>query len=239
MKKLLVLGFIVIICARVNAQNIDSTSDKTIPDQKELIIKNRLVTDFFYSYWYGLPEGIKQTNFNRGINVSLMYDMPIHKNSPFSFGLGIGVCNHNLYSNAYIHLNDEYKLVMEKLPEGLAYKVNKLSLTYVHIPLEFRYFDKKSEFKICVGVRVGVMAGAHNKYVGPHNDILQYQTGSSWDVRIKNNKLPNKTKIPVEICMHTGWKYFDFNISYTLKKYFEDGNPQIYPLSLGISIALW
>lgn len=217
----------------------DSIPASKTEEKAPLVIKNRLFADFFYSYWLGLPDGIRQEGFNRGVNAAFIYDIPIRKNSPLSFGLGVGVCSHNLYSNAFTSIGKDYKVVMEAFPEGTEYTINKLSLTYLHIPLEFRYFNQNNNFKVSLGVRVGVMADAHTKYVGKNTDLLQYQIGIDRDVRLKSDKLPNKSKVPVEITFHTGWKYFDFNASYMLTKFFEEGNPQIHPFSLGVSIALY
>nr|MCR5190586.1 hypothetical protein [Bacteroidales bacterium] len=68
---------------------------------------------------------------------------------------------------------------------------------------------------------------------------LQYDGNSNRDVHIKNNKIPNRTKVPVELTFHTGWKYFDLNASYMLTKMFEEGNPQVHPFSVGLTIAIY
>lgn len=237
MKKTVIAVLTALFATGFCAKAQDTTQTKK--DDSHLIIKNRLFADFFYTYWFGLPEGVQQQGFNRGCNVAFIYDMPIRKNSPLSFGMGVGVCSHNLYTNAYSYINPEYNVVMTPLPEQTEYKVNKLAFTYVHIPLEFRYFNPRNNFKACLGVRVGLIADVHSKYVGRNADVLQYEVGNGRDVRIKSGKFPNKTKIPVELTFHTGWKYFDFNASYMLTKYFEEGNPQVYPLSFGLTVALY
>ena len=237
MKQIAILAFALLLTggSTLCAQDTIQT-EKT---SKKLIIKNRLFTDFFYSYWLGLPEGVKQQGFNRGFNASFLFDLPLRKESPFSFGLGVGVCSHNLYSNAYSIINDNYDVVMVPLPETTKYSVNKLSFTYLHIPLEFRYFHPTAEWKITCGVRVGLMADIHSKYVGANCEVLQYDGNSNRDVHIKNNKIPNRTKVPVELTFHTGWKYFDLNASYMLTKMFEEGNPQVHPFSVGLTIAIY
>lgn len=237
MRKIFILGFALLLAGGNCLLAQDSTSTKR--EQKNLIIKNRLFFDFFYTHWLGLPEGVKQQGFNRGFNASFIYDMPVRKESPFSFGLGVGVCSHNLYSNAYSHIGPDYTVVMTPLPEKTEYDINKLSFTYLHIPLEFRYFHPTSEFKCAVGIRVGMIADVHSKYVGDNCEELQYMNNSNIDVRIKSDKFPNKTKIPVEVTFHTGWKYFDFNASYMLTKLFEEGNPPVHPVSFGLSVAIY
>ncbi|MBO7464775.1 MAG: outer membrane beta-barrel protein [Bacteroidales bacterium] len=237
MKKIAIIGMALLLTGAVTAQAQDST--RTGKESKHLIIKNRLFFDVFYSYWFGLPEGVKPTGVNRGFNASFIYDMPIRKESPFSFGLGVGVCSHNLYSNAYSFIDGDYNVTMQPFPEKTSYRINKLSFTYLHMPLEFRYINPNNEFKAAIGIRVGIIADVHSKYVGKNTEILQYQDNIDRDVRIKSDKFPNKTKIPVEVTLHTGWKYFDINASYMLTKMFEEGNPQVHPVSVGLTIAIY
>ena len=240
MKRLIsILACSACLCCNPVAAQQPVSSIENQQDEKNIIIKNRLFVDFFTTFWLDLPEGVSQKGFNRGVNAALLYDIPLKKESPFSFGLGVGVCSHNLYSNAYTYLNSQYKVVMEEIPSGTDYKVNKLSFTYFHIPLEFRYIHPKSEFKIGAGIRVGIISDIHTKYVGENTALLQYQTGSDRDVRLKSDKFANKNKMPVELTFHTGWKYFDVNFSYMLTKFFEEGNPQMHPLSVGVTVALW
>ena len=237
MKKIAILAFAFLLTGGSHLLAQD-----TIPAEKpkkQLIIKNRLFVDFFYSYWLGLPEGVQQEGFNRGFNASFLFDMPLRKESPFSFGLGVGVCSHNLYSNAYSLVNGNYDVVMTPLPEAVTYSTNKLSFTYLHIPLEFRYFHPTAEWKATLGVRVGLMADVHSKYVGGNCELLQYDGNSNRDVHLKNHKIPNRTKVPVELTLHAGWKYFDFNASYMLTRMFEEGNPPVHPVSFGVSIAIY
>ena len=240
MKKAIIMG-IALCCLCVNLLKAQAVTESfsTKDEEKQALFKNRLFVDFFTTFWLDLPDGVKQEGFNRGVNAALLYDIPLKKNSPFSFGLGVGVCSHNLYSNAYTYINNEYKVVMEAFPSGTEYHINKLSFTYLHIPLEFRYIHPKSEFKIGAGVRVGLIADIHTKYVGENTPLLQYQPGVNRDVRLKSDKFANKNKMPIELTFHTGWKYFDVNFSYMLTKFFEEENPQMHPLSVGVSVSLW
>ncbi|MBO7625766.1 MAG: hypothetical protein J6S82_10770, partial [Bacteroidales bacterium] len=74
MKQIAILAFAFLL----TGGNCLSAQD-TIPAEKtnkQLIIKNRLFVDFFYSQWLGLPEGVKQQGFNRGFNASFLFDLP-------------------------------------------------------------------------------------------------------------------------------------------------------------------
>jgi hypothetical protein len=195
-----------------------------------VLFKDRIVLDFFSSTWLGLDSDIKQKAVNFGFNGAYMFDLPVKKNSPVSFGLGLGVTNHNLYSNALWGIGEEYTTIMTPL-EGIKYRKNKITFTNINIPFEFRY-RHSSGFKISAGVRVGLMADIHSKYFG-----AALNGGADKDL-FKDYKIPNRTKIPVEFTFKTGWKFVSVNFSYMVTKMFAaDKGPQINTMSFGVTVC--
>jgi hypothetical protein len=197
-----------------------------------VLFKDRIVLDFFSTVWMmGAGSEIKQKAINFGFNGAFMFDIPIKKTSPFSFGLGLGVTNHNLYSNVTWGIGENYTTIVTPVPEGISYRKNKITFTNINIPLEFRY-RHSSGFKISAGFRIGLMADIHSKYFGAALD------GSQDKDLIKNYKIPNRTKIPVEVTFKTGWKFVSVNASYMLTKMFEtDKGPLINAVSFGITLC--
>ena len=199
-----------------------------------VLFKDRIVLDFFSSTWLGLNSDIKQKAVNFGFNGAFMFDLPVKKNSPISFGLGVGVTNHNLYSNALWGIGEDYTTITTPIEDkigGVKYRKNKITFTNINIPFEFRYIHS-SGFKISAGVRVGLMADIHSKYFGPALD------GSDDKDLIKNYKIPNRTKIPVEFTFKTGWKFVSVNCSYMITKMFAaEKGPQINTVSFGITLC--
>jgi hypothetical protein len=196
-----------------------------------ILFKDRIVLDFFSSIWMGVNSEIKQKAINFGFNGAIMFDLPVKKNNPFSFGLGLGVSNHNMYSNAIWGIGDGYTTIMTPVPEGITYRKNKITFTNINIPLEFRYRHHSSGFKISAGVRVGLMADIHSKYFGAALD------GSDDKDLFKNYNIPNRTKVPVEFTFKTGWKFVSLNVSYMITKVFTDDGPPIHPISFGITLC--
>jgi hypothetical protein len=197
-----------------------------------VLFKYRIVLDFFSSTWMGLNTAIvKQKAINFGFNGAIMFDLSVTKKSPFSFGLGLGVTNHNLYSNAIWGIGENYTTIATSLPDGINYRKNKITFTNVNIPFEFRY-RHHSGFKISAGVRIGLMADIHSKYFGVALD------GSADKTLIKDYKIPNRTKIPVEFTFKTGWKFVSIYASYMITKMFEaEKGPRIYPISIGVTLC--
>jgi len=232
MKKtsLLILVLCLICTVTVLGQETETKKEKK-QSFAPVLFKDRVVLDFFSSTWFGLESGIKQKPVNFGFNGAIMFDLPVKKNSPISFGLGLGVTNHNLYSNAIWGIGENYTTTTTPVPEGISYRKNKITFTNINIPIEFRY-RHSSGFKISAGVRVGLLADAHTKYFG---DALD---GSDDKDLLKDYKIPNKSKYPVEFTFKTGWKFVSVNVSYMITKFFEEGKgPRIYPVSFGITLC--
>ena len=233
MKKVSLLALCLVCSTMMFGQQAETKKEKGKNTEiKPVLFKDRIILDFFSSTWFGLNDDVKQKAINFGFNGAVMFDIPAKKNSPFSFGLGLGVSNHNLHSNAVFGIGQGYTTITTPIVSNIDYTKNKISFTNLNIPLEFRYRHNRSGFKISAGVRVGIIADVHTKYFG-HDPL-----GSATQLRIKNYKIPNKTKIPVEFTFRTGWKFVSLNVSYMVTKFFEEERgPAINPISFGITLC--
>jgi len=231
MKKVSLFVLCLICTTMVVGQDADTKKEKK-PLNSPILFKDRIVLDFFSSTWLGLNDNIKKKPVNFGFNGAIMFDLPVKKNHPFSFGLGVGVTNHNLYSNAIWEIGTDYTTITTPIADGVKYRKNKITFTNINIPIEFRYRHHRSGFKISAGVRVGLMADIHSKYLGAALD------GNGGKDLIKNYNIPNRSKFPVEFTFKTGWKFVSLNVSYMVTKFFEDQKgPRINPISFGITIC--
>lgn len=235
MKKISVLLILAAlsVCARGQDTLVQQPekSQKVSALSKHLLFKDRILVDIFSSYWFGLSQGVKQKPVNMGCHAAIMFDLPVKKNKPFSFGLGVGVTNLNLHSNAVWENNDGTTQALPCPRPDSVFKSN-ISFTYVNIPVEFRFFHS-SGFKLAVGVRVGLMADIHSKYFGE-----DWHEGSNKKVQIKDYNIPGRFKTPVEFTFRTGWKFVGVNVSYMITKMFDKG-PKINPISFGISLSIY
>jgi len=204
-----------------------------------VLFKDRIVLDFFNSFWLGNGiSDIKAKPIQFGFNGSFIFDIPVRKNAPFSFGLGVGVTNFNLYSNGIWQIGSGHTTIVNPIDKVSSlsdkdYRRNKITFTNLNIPLEFRY-RHSSGFKIGAGVRIGTTADVHTKYYGRAID------GRDSKEMLKDYYIPNKTKIPVEVTFRTGWKFVSVYGSYMITKMFEkEKGPELFPVSVGISICLY
>lgn len=235
MRKIIIISFLFATLNHTFAQNKELKEKVDNFRYDELIIKDRLFVDVFTSRWMNFNSNqFKQRAINQGVNASLIFDLLVKRNSPFSFGIGLGVTNHNLHSNAHFFIDTGYTTAMKVIDTSIAkYKRNNISFTNLNVPIEFRYFHK-SGFKVSLGVRVGLNVNIYTRYYGKSID------GRDENVKLINKQIPNKTKIPVEFAFRCGWKYFGINASYMVTNIFDsDKGPQMHPFNMGISIALY
>lgn len=201
-------------------------------------VKDRFMVDFYSSLWMNVPKDVSMENngFNEGFNFSWLWDFKTGKKSPISFGLGIGVNYYTMYTNSLLKMdyeNDIAKFYI--LPDDIEeYKRCRLSYTNVNIPFEIRY-RHSCGFKLNIGVRVGMMADLRFNYKG--DDLTELK-----DVTMNyiEKGFLNKQKFTFEVTLKTGWKWFGINASCHVSKLFEkEKGPQMYPVSLGITLSLF
>lgn len=138
--------------------------------------KDRFTVDLFGSNWIydknsARMNGLQTKWWSRGISIYFSWDFRIKK-SRVSFAPGIGYSCSNIYSRhglwedstgtSFRKLTD----INPNIAEG-DYKVNKLTLQYVDIPLELRIRTNPDKFNNCwkfvVGFKAGIRVDAHTK----------------------------------------------------------------------------
>jgi hypothetical protein len=119
----------------------------------------------------GRPDSIAshQSGFSRGFNAYLMLDKPFKSSPRFSIGLGIGIGSSNL---VFKKMNVDLKSTATRLPFTAVdstnhFKKYKLSLSYLEVPLEFRFtsdpLNSGKSWKVAVGAKVGTAINVHTK----------------------------------------------------------------------------
>jgi hypothetical protein len=156
------------------------------------------------------------------------------KESNFAFAIGLGLGIHNFFSNSV--LNDTsgisyFNPIPEKAANGakVDYKKSKLTLTYLDVPAELR-FKSASGFRMALGVKVGVLINAHTKYKG--DDLI---TGKK--TKLKEGYVPNIATWRFGPTVQIGYKWINLIGYYSVTKVFdENAGPEIYPISVGLSL---
>lgn len=121
-----------------------------------------------YSMFNGEPAGLEYIHpGNRGIDISAIVRLGKKKRRT-GFAIGLGISNVGFQTNvASWQLNDAEADFESYYPDPEnTFVKNKLSLTYLELPMEIRFRarpDSVSSFYIAIGGKAGVMLDSHTK----------------------------------------------------------------------------
>jgi hypothetical protein len=230
MKKIISILFFVAVSAGAFAQE-DTTSTGDQPAKRKYIFKqakDRIVIDLNATNWAHNIPGLKTKAYGRGIGVYFMWDFQIKK-SFFSIAPGLGVSNANVYHRSQMMDTASTGITFAPLTNPENYTVNKLTTTYIEIPIELRFRTKPDRldnmWKFVVGFKAGIKVGAYTKQSTktpkesmtrkPYADLNLFQAGPM--VRI-------------------GYSSFNITAYYGILGLFKNNRgPQVNAFSVGLS----
>jgi len=199
---------------------------------------DRLMWGIYTDIWQKAPDSLNIKSVNQGGNIQAMVDYHLFGN--FSIGIGIGISSHNLYSSCWIIPERDTtskltgKTIFYKIPDTINFKKNKLSVTYLDLPIELRFRGKNSESaKVALGFKGGLTINNHTKYKGD-----EYIYGDRTTIKEKKYDNSNILNYRYGITGRIGYKWINLNIFYSLTNLFKNNKaPEMYPVSIGIMIT--
>jgi len=205
----------------INAQSISKSAMKKVT----------VGLDIFTDMWSNTPTNVTIRKVNPSANTYITYNMNVANSKNITFGIGLGIGNHNMYSNnGYIENVKTDTIKYIPVNSSLHMKRSKLSVTYLEIPLELR-FRSKSDFKISVGFKLGYLIDSKEKYVGNTTPKGAIQL-------IKRKGISQLNTFEYSPTLRIGYKSFNLFFSYALGPVFRiDHGPQLHPMSLGITLT--
>ncbi len=236
MKKAVFSFIVALFCITSFAQEEGESGSST-----RLKKTDRVVLDVFYDMWQDVPDGLNFKSIQPGVAYTSFQDFPLG-NSNFSFALGVGISVHNMHTDGLLTVdtagNTEFMTIPATVTFGgqtkdISYKINKLTLTYIESPIEFRFRTKSVHpFKIYAGFKLGLLIQEHTKYVG--DDFI---TGSDNEIKFKEYKHQNFENLRYGPTIRIAYRWISLCGSYNMTPVFEkDKGPQMYPVSVGLSI---
>ena len=168
MQKIFLLSLTVLFFASTQAQDNGKVSRKIDISSRP---GDHIMIQLSSDHLTGMPDSISkhQSGFSKGLNAYVMLDKPFKSSPKYSIGIGIGVGSSNI---AFKTINIDVKSTATKLPFTAAdstnhFKKYKLSLSYLEVPLEFRYtsdpLNSNKSLKAAIGLKVGTIINAHTK----------------------------------------------------------------------------
>ena len=187
--------------------------------------------DVFTDMWMNAPTNVDIRAIHPSANGYLTYNMGVGTSKKITFGIGLGIGNHNMYSNnGHIENIKADTITYVPVDNTLSMKRSKLSVTYLEVPLELR-FKGKSGFKISLGFKLGYVIDSKEKYVG--NTVANGPTRV-----IKRKRISQLNNFSYSPTFRIGYKSFNLFFSYSLGSVFRvDHGPQLHPMSMGITLT--
>lgn len=232
-KRIAILAVLLCGSLQLWAQDVEKNSDSKTEIQKPS--RDFVMLQFTYSSWANKPDSVKLGGFGHGFNGYVCYDFPIAK-SNFSFAAGIGISTNSVYFKNQVNVaNDSGTAATVRFVDTNGYKRDKLVTTYLQAPFELRFFGNKVNrnkgFKMAIGMQVGTLMGAHNKYV-----YTIPGTSSKITEKLNTRRFMNTWQFQANA--RIGWGNFALYGFYNLTSLYKENNgPQVLPFGLGICVT--
>lgn len=249
MKKTLFIIAVSFLSATMTIAQDSPTGGMSIGKGEKILIQ------LYNDMWQGADSTLSVNSFNPGFAFYFMNHIPFGK-SKISFNIGFGIGSHNLHSDAYptremtfdsILATNVYtgNTVFERVPgsfqnEKVEYDINKFSLTYFDVPLEFKYTteNKKGKaIKFAIGFKAGYLLNSHTKYRGDayKNEHLELNSDV---IKFKTFRIPNIEPLRYGATFRFNYSIYGIFGYYSLSKIFKaDKCVEMYPISVGISLS--
>ncbi len=234
MKKLTIVFLLFIVSLFLFSQETEMETETPPENEVPESLKkfDRVVFNAFWDMWQDTPEDLS-INYLRsgGITIALLQDFPL-RNSNFAFAFGLGITSHNLHSDGTIHYDPFAEISKFAIIDTLEYSINKLTLTFMDLPIELRFRTKKENpLKIYAGFKVGLLLQEHTKYVGD-------DPNSDYKIKYKEYKHHDIEKLRYGPTLRIGYKWIDIFTYYSMTSLFKkDKGPQMYPVSVGFTVS--
>ncbi len=158
-----------------------------------------------YALMQGNPDGYKQYSFSTSLSTGFLRDMPLNKRRNHSIALGFGYTYNNIKHN--LAVTEKGGVNSYNVIDKDQYKLNKLVLHYLDVPLEFRWRNSDSISHKFWRVYLGVKAS----YMFYNKAQLEPEEGGG---TVKIRKDPNINKFVYSTYISAGWNTWNFYVSY-------------------------
>lgn len=197
-------------------------------ESKDRFAIDLLGNNWIYSSSGDRMNGLKTKWYSRGINIYFYWNFRIKK-SRFSIAPGLGYSASNIY-HRHEMLVDTNGITFTPLANPGDYKVNKLTLQYFDIPIEFRIHTKPDKldnmWKFAFGFKAGIRVDAHTKEKIKTNVTKVYV----------ERRFPDVNLFRMGPTIRIGYSSFNITAYYGILNVFKkDRGPRANEFSIGIS----
>lgn len=225
--------FFILLITLVTVASTGFSQDKTGTKSKARNThQDHLLVDFGWETFNTKPPGLEFEWYNNGVNIQLFYDQ-LFGQSGFSGAIGIGFSTQSYYSNRQIRRDTtlgfgDYSTW--KIPDYVPYQKNKVSTSWIEVPIEFRFRTKLDDmgyrWKFSVGAKLGFLLDTHDKIVDDRN------------IKYKTYYFPDMNTLRGGIIARIGYGKVNFSGFFSLTEFFIPGRgPEMKQIGIAISLV--
>lgn len=223
MKQVIILLLLTLTTTVLVAQEGEKTEERNKHQDHMLI-------DFGYETFTSRPGFTDFEWYNNGLNIQVFYDKLFGK-SGFSGAVGVGFSTQSYYSNKQIRRDtNKAFLYSDWIRPESTYEKNKVSTSWVEVPIELRYRSKIDDWgyrwKLSIGGKIGFLIDTHDKLVDLNG------------VKYKTYYFPDMNNIRAGLIARAGYGKVNFTTFFSLTEFFVPGRgPEMKQISIAISLV--
>lgn len=212
------------------APNFAQESETGIKKEARNTHQDHMLIDFGYETFTSRPGFTDFQWYNNGLNIQLFYDQ-LFGQSGVSAAIGIGYSTQSYYSNKQIRRDTTASILYSAwVDPETTYEKNKVSTSFVEVPIEFRYRSKIDDWgyrwKFAAGAKIGYLFDTHDKLVDRNG------------VKYKTYYFPDMNRVRVALIARAGYGKVNFSAYYSLTEFFIPGRgTEMKQLGFGISLV--
>lgn len=213
------------------SQDNEDNSEKFISKKND-----HLVISFLNCQLNQIPNEMNVMPVSLGFEAQSFLHL-LKKGRTLNFSIGLGISTYNIHNNSlpYDSLGITY---FKPIPGGYEYIKNKLTVSYIEVPLEIDMVSKSDKrnrnLKVALGGKFGFMLTNYIKYTGE-----DFRNQTKQEVKFKEYNFDNINKLNYGVYGRITYGRIGFNVSYYLSNVFNDNHgPETKFLSYGVCISI-
>ena len=185
-----------------------------------------------YNLVTNVPNGFQLKGVSGGFHFGYLRDMPINEQRNIAVALGFGFSFDQYGQNLFIGEDSSETTIFSILDDQVDYTSNRLSVTSIEVPFEFRWRTSTPSiykfWRIYAGLKPGYIYWYRSQFKQPNNAVSQ-------------TKIPELQKISLGATLAFGYGTFNFYANYSILPLFNDANIEdtgesidFHPLKIGL-----
>lgn len=167
---LLTLSLMLFVCTFSYGQTSQDFED---PKYRE----DQFYAGFSYGLLTKLPEASKSRGLSGSLQIGYLRDMPVNANRNLAIALGVGLNFNRFGQNLFVGKDDDgntfYRILGKEGP--VKYKANRLGVTVLEAPLEFRWRSSTTSsyqfWRVYAGFRLGYVIHSSSVFKQENNVV--------------------------------------------------------------------